>query len=363
MMIGLISTISPITSFAQQQKSKKAKETKSEDKNLTTTKPELKTPGDTLAYLFGAMQSNGLKDYIVKQLNVDTTYLEDFYKGLADRTSADPTDKKLAAYNAGLSIGGQLENMATNVSKDYYETEAEKNQKIDIRIIANSLLAALKGQNEYNAKDAGDLFQKTLAAKKEANLEIIYADNKKEGEQFLDANKRNAGVTTLPSGLQYKILTQGAGPIPKATDKVSVNYEGHLIDGTEFDSSYKRNKPQSFKCNQVIKGWTEALTHMPVGSKWEVYIPYDLAYGTKDTGKIKPYSTLIFTVELLDIEEEATPVKTTTPTSTTTKTTTGTKTAAKPVSIKKTTTPATKSSTTTAKNPATTKASTTNKTN
>lgn len=125
---------------------------------------------------------------------------------------------------------------------------------------------------------------------------------KKEGVDFLAANAKKEGVKTTASGLQYKVLTQGTGAIPTASDEVKVNYEGRLVDGKVFDSSYKRGEPATFKANQVIKGWTEALTMMPVGSKWELYIPYNLAYGERGAGQdIKPYSALIFTVELLDI--------------------------------------------------------------
>jgi FKBP-type peptidyl-prolyl cis-trans isomerase FklB len=108
-------------------------------------------------------------------------------------------------------------------------------------------------------------------------------------------------VITLPSGLQYKVLVKGEGEVPQTSDKVKVNYEGRLLDGTVFDSSYERGQAAEFTPTQVIKGWTEALTMMPVGSKWQLYIPYELAYGTRDTGKIKPYSMLIFDVELLEI--------------------------------------------------------------
>jgi FKBP-type peptidyl-prolyl cis-trans isomerase FklB len=122
------------------------------------------------------------------------------------------------------------------------------------------------------------------------------------GADFLAANATKEGVKTTASGLQYKVITQGTGAVPTATDDVKVNYEGRLIDGKVFDSSYKRGEPNTFKANQVIKGWTEALTMMPVGSKWELYIPYDLAYGERGAGNdIKPYETLVFTVELLDI--------------------------------------------------------------
>ena len=135
-------------------------------------------------------------------------------------------------------------------------------------------------------------------------MEKKYADNKAAGEKFLAENKTKEGVVTTPSGLQYKIITKGTGEIPADSSKVKVNYKGTLIDGTEFDSSYKRKEPATFRANQVIKGWTEALTMMPVGSKWELYIPQELAYGARETGgQIKPFSTLIFEVELLGMEK------------------------------------------------------------
>ena len=136
-------------------------------------------------------------------------------------------------------------------------------------------------------------------------MEQKYGENRVAGEKFLAENAKKDGVKLIPgSQVQYKVLKEGNGPVPKATDKVKVNYEGKLIDGTEFDSSYKRNKPATFECNRVIKGWTEALTHMPVGSTWEIYIPQELAYGAQEQGgKIKPFSALIFKVELLSIEK------------------------------------------------------------
>ena len=149
--------------------------------------------------------------------------------------------------------------------------------------------------------------EKLLAEKerlaKMRQYEEKYADYKAENEKFLAENKTKDGVKTTASGLQYKVITEGKGEIPADTCKVKVNYKGTLIDGTEFDSSYKRNEPATFRANQVIKGWTEALTMMPVGSKWELYIPQELAYGSRDMGQIKPFSTLIFEIELLDIEK------------------------------------------------------------
>ena len=150
--------------------------------------------------------------------------------------------------------------------------------------------------------------QSQMEVVREKALKKQYADVIAEGEKFLAENKAKEGVVTTESGLQYKILTKGTGEIPADTSYVQVNYKGTLIDGTEFDSSYKRkdkdgkSQPATFRANQVIKGWTEALTMMPVGSKWELYIPYDLAYGSRATGAdIKPFSTLIFEVELVGI--------------------------------------------------------------
>lgn len=130
-----------------------------------------------------------------------------------------------------------------------------------------------------------------------------YSSNKKACEKWLEANKKKAGVKTLPSGLQYKVIKEGNGPIPKDTSLVKVQYEGKLIDGTVFDSSYKRNSPVTMRANQVIRGWTEALTRMPAGSVWEVYIPQDLAYGDREQApQIKPFSALIFKIELLEVD-------------------------------------------------------------
>ena len=128
--------------------------------------------------------------------------------------------------------------------------------------------------------------------------------NKVAGEKFLAANKKKPGVVTLPSGVQYKVIKEGNGPMPKDTSMVKVQYEGKTIDGNVFDSSYKRGEPVSLRANQVIKGWTEALVHMPVGSVWEVYIPQNLAYGEREQGQIKPFSVLIFKIELVSLGEK-----------------------------------------------------------
>ena len=267
-------------------------------------KPQLNDAADTLAYIFGAFQSNGLKRHLQDQMKVDTTsteQMEAFYRGILSKVDVDHEDRIVHAQQVGYQIGQQIETLTGNISKDYYA--ADPGKTISSAVIGKAIIGALMGENEYAPADARALFEAQMEARQAENLERLYGANRKAGEEFLAANAKKEGVVVLPSGLQYKVLTQGNGPIPKLTNTVKVNYEGHLIDGTSFDSSYKRSEPTSFGVRQVIKGWSEALCLMPVGSKWELYIPQELAYGDHDQGQIKPFSALIFTVELLSIEK------------------------------------------------------------
>lgn len=267
---------------------------------IATTKPSLNTTADSVAYLLGIGQSAGLKTYIQQNLNVDTTYMAEFIEGIQMQLNSSEDKAKQAVF-AGQQIGQQLQKMAQDVTKDIlFETKGEK---ADPKVLAAGIIEGLTGQNTIPSSDAMTQFNKIAERRRAEKDELENGPNRKAGEEFLAQNKTKEGVVTLPSGLQYKVLTKGKGALPKATDKVKVNYEGHLIDGTEFDSSYKRNTPITFGVNQVIKGWSEALCLMPVGSKWELYIPQELAYGSRKTGNIPPYSTLIFTVELLEIEK------------------------------------------------------------
>ena len=153
--------------------------------------------------------------------------------------------------------------------------------------------------------DSENFFRKKQQTNKAAKEEKLYGPNRDAGINFLKENKDKEGVMVTASGLQYKILKQGEGEVPQKTDKVKVHYEGRLVDGTVFDSSSKHgSEPVSFRADQVIAGWTEALTMMPIGSKWQLFIPYQLAYGERNMGNIKPYSALIFDVELVGIEKE-----------------------------------------------------------
>ncbi len=261
-----------------------------------TEKPQLNDGGDSIAYIFGTWQSAGLKPYIVQKLRVDTLYMNDFVRGVLDRATPTGNDKQKAAYNSGLDIGTQISTMTDNLARDYYS--AEPGKTIDTLVLAKAILRGMMGYNEIPADSAQRLFVSTMEARHEANLEATYGANRLAGEQWLLDNQKKEGVKVLPSGLQYKVIKSGTGKKPTAQSQVSVDYEGRLIDGTVFDSSYERGKPATFRCSQVIKGWTEALTRMSEGDVWELYIPYQLAYGERESGKIKPYSALIFKVEL-----------------------------------------------------------------
>jgi len=157
---------------------------------------------------------------------------------------------------------------------------------------------------EQQMKDTLSKFQKDLMAKHAAQFDKQAGINKAKGEAFLLANKTKEGVVTLPSGLQYKIVTAGKGTKPSKDDEVTVEYTGKLIDGTVFDSTEKAGKPASFKVSQVIPGWTEALQLMPAGSTWEIYVPATLAYGARNVGgPIGPNETLVFNVHLISIKK------------------------------------------------------------
>ncbi len=262
---------------------------------------ELTSKKDSVAHIYGAALSRGLKEYAIGQLGVDSTKIEDFCQGILDNINVDNSDIAKKAYNAGSNIGVDIINKTENFGKEYFA--ADPDEKIDPNIVGHAVVDALRGKSDIAPETAGTQLQEIMKKRQEENNEKLYGAIRAEGEKFLAENKTKAGVVTLPSGLQYKVITEGTGEKPKRTDKVKVNYEGKLIDGTVFDSSYKRNSPATFGVTQVIKGWTEALQLMPVGSKWELYIPYNLAYGERGSGNsIKPYSTLIFNVELLDIE-------------------------------------------------------------
>ena len=265
-------------------------------------KANLKSDIDSLSYSIGMAQTQGLKGYLTGRLDVDTTYMADFIKGLNE--GANKTSKKDIAYMAGLQIGQQISNqMMKGINQELFAGDSTKTISKD-NFMAGFIAGTLEKGGVMTMEAAQEYTRTAMETIKAKAMEEKYADNKAAGEKFLAENKTKEGVKTTESGLQYKVITEGKGEIPADTCKVKVNYKGTLIDGTEFDSSYKRNEPATFRANQVIKGWTEALTMMPVGSKWELYIPQELAYGSRESGQIKPFSTLIFEVELVGIEKD-----------------------------------------------------------
>ena len=265
-------------------------------------KANLKSDLDSLSYSIGMAQTQGLKGYLTGRLDVDTAYMAEFIKGLNE--GANKTSKKDIAYMAGLQIGQQISNqMMKGINQELFAGDSTKTISKD-NFLAGFIAGTLEKGGVMTMEAAQEYTRTAMETIKAKAMEEKYADNKAAGEKFLAENKAKEGVKTTESGLQYKVITEGKGEIPADTCKVKVNYKGTLIDGTEFDSSYKRNEPATFRANQVIKGWTEALTMMPVGSKWELYIPQELAYGSRESGQIKPFSTLIFEVELLSIEKD-----------------------------------------------------------
>ena len=315
--------------------------------NNSTPKASLKTEVDSISYAYGVnLADQGLMQYL-EQLGVvenasnleyeyqmrisaaDSTErdnlqkelktkvdslnkanapkLDEFLKGLKEAVNAG---EKKASYIQGLSIGNQIsQQMLPQFNSIIFA--ADTTQKINTDQLIAGLVGTLKnGQLAMSKEDAGSYVQNKMESAQsqsqlmnEENLKGDYSDAIEEGENFLAENAEREEVVALPSGLQYEVIKKGSGATPTENDQVKVHYHGTLLDGTVFDSSIDRNEPAVFGVTQVIPGWTEALMLMPVGSKWKVYVPYSLAYGAEDRGAIKPFSTLIFDVELLSIEK------------------------------------------------------------
>ncbi len=276
---------------ATSKKKKKQKEVEPIERKLVTQQ-------DSLSYATGLAATNGVLPFLQHEYDLDSTQTQAFIK--AFKEAMQQIDKpEFKAQYAGASIARMVKNrILPQVSEVFKNTKEETN----VNLFLQGFLDGVKNDTTiYTVEQAAHVYRKHAIAAKKAK-EKAY---KEENVAWLKANSVKPGVKTTASGLQYKIITAGTGEVPQKEDKVTVKYEGKTIDGNVFDSSYKRN-PQttSFRCDQVIKGWTEALAMMPVGSKWELYIPQELAYGDRQAGQIKPYSTLIFTVELVGIEKK-----------------------------------------------------------
>ena len=253
---------------------------------------------DTFSYLLGLANSNGLKAYLSQRMGIDTAYVEDFLKGFQQKELTE-ADKREKARLAGMEIREQVETQVwSNANRQIDDSVDVLNHEQFIKGFQNGIFPV---DTTFSMDSAQSLVQKQMAYYHKVKMEKKYGANRVAGEQFLKLNAKQDSVQTTASGLQYKVITMGTGEKPQKTDRVKVDYEGRLIDGTVFDSSYKRGKPATFPVGQVIAGWTEALCMMPVGSKWEVYVPQELGYGDREQQKIPPFSCLVFTIELHEI--------------------------------------------------------------
>lgn len=326
--------VAPFSIFAQ--KTTKKKQTR------TTEIPvaNLKTPGDTLAYAMGANMVQGLPQYLsmlgvladtaaisaeyTPKIQSETdpakkTSYEREYKTKMDsanavsdknfpifldgfKQSVKETDKEKIIFNNGVAIADQIKSMVKRFT-------AESTEDINMDLFLAGFLASMQHQNLLieNPQQVMESSMRRMQEDKERKaaeeLKTQYADKIAKETAFFEENKSKPGIVTRPSGLQYKVVKEGNGVIPEVNDKVKVHYHGTLLDGTVFDSSVDRGEPIEFNVGQLIRGWNEALLLMPQGSKWTLYIPYDLGYGDKDMGVIKPFSGLIFEVELLEVEK------------------------------------------------------------
>lgn len=250
-------------------------------------------PADTFSYAMGVAQSGSLKVYLAQREGVDSAYVGFAAQALLDAATLSETEmKQKAAYAAGLRIA-EMNRTQIVPSLNQQATGKRDTTYTDLALFTRGLADGLAGKNTLTADSAMKIAERQMN---------YYAQQLKDANRaWLEANKQRKGVKTTPSGLQYRVMEQGTGALATDTTEVEVHYEGKLIDGTVFDSSYKRNQPATFRPNQVIKGWTEALKMMPEGSVYELYIPAELGYGERGTQNIPPHSTLIFTVELLKL--------------------------------------------------------------
>ena len=262
----------------------------------------LKSDIDSLSYLLGMSNAQGLDMYLTQQLGLDSANIVDFMKGLNDGFKEN--SKKDIAYSAGKQIG---QNVSANGVKMMSERIFGANAKTSLNKtdFLAGFVAGAKGQKTLGNEVPGAYIDSKVKEIQARTAETEYAENKAAGVKFLAENAKKEGVKVTESGLQYKVIKAGKGAIPEKTSTVKVHYTGTLIDGTKFDSSKDHGtEPATFRADQLIKGWTEALTMMPVGSKWEIYVPQELAYGSANQGTIKPFSALIFELELVGIDKE-----------------------------------------------------------
>lgn len=335
MAVAFCALLCPIAMAAQK---------KSQSKKIVEEPLKLKNSVDSVSYAFGAMMvKNGIQNYMIQMgVLVDTAAVKVDYQSRIDKALDAKAKERLGkelivkldsveksnlknrdeflngfaqsmsqekaknAFSIGTALGGQFASMSENISKEILGEGNSLNTKAFITAFSSGLKdeTLLIDNSEELIQEASEKAKEASELKKSEGLKEQYAEVIATGKAFMAENKAKAGVVTLPSGLQYKVINEGTGPKPTMDSRVKVDYVGTLMNGDKFDSSIDRGEAAVFGVGQVVKGWTEALLLMPVGSKWIVYVPYDLAYGSRDTGgPIKPYSNLIFEIELLGIEE------------------------------------------------------------
>ena len=293
-ILTLAIVVAAATAFATAAPAKKDKK----QKKAECCTVALSSKSDSLSYTAGMTLTDGLMQYVGQKYGIDSTTIAPFVEGIREGL-AKQGDKNFIAHAAGVEIAEMLETrMLPNVKAAMKETPWTVDS---VKFNAGFVAAVLGDTAVMKTEAARNYYTSVLTAERKKKYEAY----KKTNEEWLAENAKKEGVKTLPSGLQYKIIKQGTGEVAGKDDNVTVRYEGKDIEGNVFDSSYKRNPDTStFRPDQVIKGWTEALTMMPEGSVWELYIPQDLAYGQRAAGKIKPFSTLIFKVELVKIDRK-----------------------------------------------------------
>lgn len=269
--------------------------------NSSTPKADLKSDIDSMSYAIGLAQSQYVRQAIQQGQVIDTAYIDEFVKGINEGASAGD-DKKKKAYIMGLQVGQQLSTeLVKGVNHEAFGNDTTKTISLK-NLLAGFITGATGKKGLFTPDAAGQIAQSKMEAIKTATMLKEFGPNKAAGEKFLADNAKKEGVQTLKSGLQYKVIKVGKGSIPTDTTTVTVNYEGRTIDGKVFETTYGEGKsPVTIQPRQFIPGWTEALTRMPEGSVWEVYIPQSLGYKERQAGDIKPFSTLIFKIELVKV--------------------------------------------------------------
>ena len=269
----------------------------------STPKANLKNDIDTVSYALGVVNTQGFRDYIMRGDVIDTAYIDEFFRGLNSGINVGD-DKKKQAYYLGLQIGQQISNqMLKGINHDLFGEDSTKT--ISLKNFMAAFLAGAKGEKSLmTAEQAQAVLSTKVPAIRARELQKQYGPNKAAGEKYLADYAKKAGVKKLKDGVLYRVIKAGTGETPKDTSLVRVHYEGKTIDGKVFESSYENKQPVMFRVNQMVPGFATALANMPVGSVWEVVIPQDQAYGERETPNFKPYSALVFKMELVGIGAE-----------------------------------------------------------